>query len=226
MNWYNQKLAKINPLEKYTRSISGLIMKKFKDGERFFSIKNNEHGISGIRDITVIIYYRDWSSVKVQAANYETKEGEQDIGIDIHISKDFDQKIYSTLYLKLSSAIRHELEHCFQESSRKFKDYPFNWNKRIEEQGLEVAKQYLMHPVEIEATVAGLYFSAKKSKKPFLSVLNMWLNKVRNFYIQNGFNEKKVNQLVSIVGREYVNYAEKRFPAAQMRVAQYVVKSK
>lgn len=82
--------------------------------------------------------------------------------------------------MDLKDVVRHELEHLTQdgENVRSGKYIPDDQDLRnMIDNGLLDKDSYFTLPKEVDAMIQGLYYKAKKSKKPFADVVNDYLNK-------------------------------------------------
>jgi len=96
----------------------------------------------------------------------------------------------------IKDVVRHELEHLTQDgenerSGKYLKDDQFF--RDLIKKGLLAPKRYFTLDKEIDAMLQGLYFKAKKSKRPFKDVINNYLD----IFISNGkiTKEEKENIL-------------------------------
>lgn len=82
--------------------------------------------------------------------------------------------------MDLKDVVRHELEHLTQdgENVRQGKYIPDDQDLRdLIDKGILDKENYYYLPKEVDAMIQGLYFKAKKSKKPFSDVVDDYLKK-------------------------------------------------
>ena len=82
--------------------------------------------------------------------------------------------------MDIKDVVRHELEHLTQdgENERPGKYIPDDQDlRKLMDAGLLDKDTYFTLPKEVDAMIQGLYYKAKKLKKPFKDVVNDYLNK-------------------------------------------------
>jgi len=87
---------------------------------------------------------------------------------------------WQEISMDLKDVVRHELEHLTQdgENVRQGKYIPDDKDLRdLIDQGILDKENYYYLPKEVDAMIQGLYFKAKKSKKPFSDVVDDYLKK-------------------------------------------------
>ena len=97
--------------------------------------------------------------------------------------------IYSKVAMDLRDTIRHELEHITQTGWNLLpgKYLPNDQKRRKKiETGELPAREYFLLPMEIPAMIQGMYFQAKKSKQPFSSIVNNYLDLFIKMKDENG----------------------------------------
>ena len=128
-------------------------------------------------DLDATIKFTNSGEPVVDGGLEETEDGFT-IFVDFEVNKnDLPQK-WSEVSMGLKDVIRHEVEHITQanlETSKFMED-----DQLI--RGLVDAKllppaQYFKLEKEVDANLQGMYFRAKKEKKPFIDVINDYLNK-------------------------------------------------
>jgi len=87
-------------------------------------------------------------------------------------------KIYSSIAMDMRDTLRHEIEHLTQAGwnvkSSKYIPSDQALRRKIESGKLPPARYFTL-PQEIPAMIQGMYFKAKKSKKPFAQVVDEYL---------------------------------------------------
>lgn len=99
------------------------------------------------------------------------------INVNFQIPKNPD---WQEVSFDLKDVVRHELEHLTQdgENLKQGKYIPDDQDLRtLIDNGLLDKDAYFTLPKEVDAMIQGLYFKAKKSKKPFSDVVDDYLNK-------------------------------------------------
>ena len=124
------------------------------------------------------------------------------INVNFQIPKNPD---WQEVSMDLKDVVRHELEHLTQdgENIRTGKYIPDDQDLRnMIDSGLLDKDSYFSLPKEVDAMIQGLYYKAKKSKKPFADVVNDYLDKA----------------MISLDNKEKVlNLWRKRLPALGIR---------
>lgn len=137
--------------------------------------------------------------------------------ITVHLNRDFSEKDYRDFYNRLQFTIRHEFEHFVQliinkkdvgaKGSPDFHNSTSNndfWNK---------FKEYYLNPLELEAFVTGFYYQAKKTKKPFQSIVSQYLqNEAKAIVVKYHIHPEEVYKFISLVYDKYLEYAKQRYP--------------
>lgn len=136
-------------------------------------IKNNDIEF----DLDATIKFTNSGEPIVDGGLEETEDGFT-IFVDFEVNKnDLPQK-WSDISIDLKDVIRHEIEHITQANSETSKFMEDDQLIR----GLVNAKllppaQYFKLEKEVDANLQGLYFKAKKEKKPFIDVINDYLDR-------------------------------------------------
>lgn len=111
------------------------------------------------------------------------------IEIRFEIDPEDVPNIYSKVAMDLRDTIRHELEHITQTGWNLLpgKYLPNDQKRRKKiETGELPAREYFLLPMEIPAMIQGMYFQAKKSKQPFSSIVNNYLDLFIKMKDENG----------------------------------------
>jgi len=128
-------------------------------------------------DLNATIKFTNSSELIVDGGLEETEDGFT-IFVDFEVNKNELPQKWSDISMELKDVIRHEVEHITQadlETSKFMED-----DQLI--RGLVDAKllspaQYFKLEKEVDANLQGMYFRAKKEKRPFIDVINDYLNK-------------------------------------------------
>jgi cytidyltransferase-like protein len=144
-----------------------------KQGKFKTTVKNDDVEF----DLDAVIKFTNSGEPIVDGGLEETEDGFT-IFVDFEVNKnDLPQK-WSDISMDLKDVIRHEIEHITQanpETSKFMED-----DQLI--RGLVDAKllppaQYFKLEKEVDANLQGMYFRAKKEKRPFIDVINDYLDK-------------------------------------------------
>lgn len=117
---------------------------------------------------------------------YDDEGNIEDIGVDAAISLYFQvdprtlPKLWSTISMDLKDIVRHEIEHLSQAGYNVVpaKELPDDRMLRsyIQDLGIMPASNYYLLDKEVPAMLQGMYYKAKKMKKPFKDVVNSYLD--------------------------------------------------
>ena len=159
-----------------------------KEGEFEFRVGNPEYDNVDIEstqfefDFMGIVKYTDDTYKVDGGANAgfddDGEEIQPMINVKFMIPRNPD---WQEVSMDLKDVVRHELEHLTQdgENLRQGKYIPDDQDLRaLIDKGLLDKDAYYTLPKEIDAMIQGLYFKAKKSKKPFSDVVDDYLKKV------------------------------------------------
>ncbi len=131
-------------------------------------------------------YSPDGDADEGEAETYDDEGNIEDVGMDAVISLYFQvdprtlPKLWSTISMDLKDIIRHEIEHLSQAGYNVVpaKELPDDRMLRsyIQNLGIMPTSNYYLLDKEIPAMLQGMYYKAKKMKKPFKDVLNDYLD--------------------------------------------------
>lgn len=111
--------------------------------------------------------------------------------------------IYSEIAMDLRDMIRHEIEHLTQSGwnliPSKYMSNDQKIRKKINSGELPVSRYFTL-PMEIHANLQGLYFKAKKSKKPFSDIVHQYLD----LFISAGHISNKEKLHIIKVWKKYL----------------------
>jgi hypothetical protein len=111
---------------------------------------------------------------------------------------------------KLSSIIRHEIEH-YNQLQQEPQESTYDTQKIFSGDPSEV-EQYLLNESEIEAFVSEIYYTSKKQHK---SVNDIFKERIKPFIqsmIDNNVSQNEIKNILSNVKQIWFKYAMKRFP--------------
>ena len=117
-------------------------------------------------------------SFKVDGGLEETEDG-YTIYVDFEIDPESLPEMWSEISMNLKDVIRHEIEHITQSNIETFPSKYIEddqYMRNLIGAGLLSPSRYFKLKKEIDAQLQGMYFRAKKEKRPFIDVLNTYLN--------------------------------------------------
>jgi len=114
--------------------------------------------------------------------------------------------------------IRHEFEHSVQsdekllggiQASQDLMSIPDSvWNSP------RTFARYMLSDAEKEAFVAGFYHLAKRTRRPFIKVIDEHLDELATAAVKKGCDAVEIRNVLVQVRYEWLEYAKKRFPKA------------
>ena len=132
------------------------------------------------------IYRPDGDADEGEEEQYDDEGNLEDPGLQGSISLYFQvdprtlPKLWSTISMDVKDIIRHEVEHLSQAGYNVVpaKELPDDRMLRsyIQDLGLMPASNYYLLDKEVPAMLQGMYYKAKKMKKPFKDVVNAYLD--------------------------------------------------
>jgi len=115
-------------------------------------------------------------------ANEGSDEDEGFIALTFQVDPRELPRMWSTIAMDIRDVLRHELEHLTQggwnERSGKYMEDDSQIRDLIQKYKLLAPKNYFMLDKEVDAMLQGMYFKAKKSRRPFADVIDDYLDKV------------------------------------------------
>ena len=167
--------------DKISNQISSDLFKALKNGEESF-FKNYDNG-----DLDFDVYgtfianeEEKYFSVDGDADYDETGEGNDSIQVIVSYNPKELPKAYKDIAFTLKDIVRHEIEHLTHGDSDNLKP-----GKYIEDDSLVRALiktgvlpkgDYFKLAKEVDANIQGMYFRAKKEKRPFGDVVRQYLD--------------------------------------------------
>lgn len=136
------------------------------------------------RDVTFdlvakIKFTNGGDELKVDGGLKETRDGDFIIFVDFEVDKNILPRMWSEISMNLKDVVRHEIEHITQADPEM---YPSKFMKDDQLIRDLIDAKMLPKPLyfklekEVDANLQGLYFRAKKEKKPFSDVINSYLD--------------------------------------------------
>lgn len=120
-----------------------------------------------------------------------------------------NNKTLSSIYFKLLSVIRHELEHLRQFKTSAIK--PTYDNDEFFSNNLEAIEHYLLDPREIEALATEIKLLSRKLNITFNDAFKERIKPFVNQLLQIKANKQKIMSLLSEVKQKIFQYAQKRW---------------
>jgi phosphopantetheine adenylyltransferase len=129
--------------------------------------------------IAKIKFTNEGEELKVDGGLKETIDGDYIIVVDFEVDKNILPEMWSEISMNLKDVIRHEIEHITQSDPEiypsKFMDSDQLIRNLINAKMLPKS-QYFKLEKEVDANLQGMYFRAKKEKRPFKDVINSYLD--------------------------------------------------
>lgn len=126
----------------------------------------------------------------------------------------------SMIQQKAYEIFRHELEHSVQPDSKIMPAVLANQELMSAGGSLwkspRALKNYLLSVGEKEAFVAGLYHAAKRTRRPFVKLLDDKLEMLMRSALKKGLEATPVRNILAQVRYEWLQFAKERFPKAQL----------
>jgi hypothetical protein len=180
--------------DKFTNELSRLAFGLIKDGYDVGRKVVDETFTVGPKDEDPDIVSNDFEFDFTVQATYTkdtyTVDGGANAGYDdegdeitplLNIRFEIPKKVdWQTVSFDIKDVIRHELEHLTQDGTnvRSGKQLPDDsMLRKMIDADLLPKSDYFKLAKEVDAMLQGLYFKAKKSKKPFLAVIDDYLDK-------------------------------------------------
>ena len=90
-------------------------------------------------------------------------------------------EFWGEISMNLKDVVRHEIEHITQSGDSKTKKEDFGEENDLLIRALVKANiipqaEYFKLPKEVDANLQGMYFRAKKERRPFADVINTYLD--------------------------------------------------
>ncbi len=216
MNWYSKitKLA-ISYTEKLTTQIVREIFQKVKNREQVFEVKVD--GVPGIGIVSVVINVKEGISFATNASYYPQLDI---VGVTIDTPTKIEPSNYQNLYWDLYEVIRHEIEHVFttqKDPMGAFQESLLQGESKLT--GFRKAQEivrYYTSPQEVPSLVSGYYYTAKKARKPFISIVDGLLQRIFKTLTSKGIDRFSALGGITKIRAAWLDYASNRFPKAQV----------
>tara|TARA_B100001123_G_scaffold451206_1_gene628460 strand:+ start:2279 stop:3001 length:723 start_codon:yes stop_codon:yes gene_type:complete len=217
-------------LDRYTTTIKRHVMKAIKDPEvreHFMEIGNVSFMLQDVPELDDIEYLRyviiDISEGTPSAsAAYEfdidateKQRKNSDIRVFLRLPRDFKDSMLGFIDEELTDALRHELEHSGQETSELMDCSKHLSGEEDIWASLSNAASYYMCPGEIAGHIAGFMKRAKRNRLPLGKIIDEELTFIYERGLREGYDEEELHSLMSMIRKEYLSYATKRYPKAQ-----------
>ena len=115
-------------------------------------------------------------------ANEGDNESEGFIALSFSVDPRELPRMWSTIAMDIRDVLRHEIEHLTQggwnERSGKYMEDDSQIRDLINKYKLLAPKNYFLLDKEVDAMLQGMYFKAKKSRRPFADVIEGYLDMV------------------------------------------------
>ena len=172
-----------------SRDIFNFWKEDFDEGEKDSTYEDNyDFPPRGIQVYAQIIYKPKFGKLKVDGgsdyAYINKKTGKKYPGF-IKVTFIVDPKMlpefWEEISMNLKDVVRHEIEHITQSGDSKTKREDFDEEFDIAIRALVKADiipqaEYFKLPKEVDANLQGMYFRAKKERRPLIDVINTYLD--------------------------------------------------
>ncbi len=172
-----------------SRDIFNFWKEDFDEGAKDSTYEDNyDFPPRGIQVYAQIIYKPESGKLKVDGGSdyaYVNKETGEEYPGFVKVTFIVDPKMlpefWEEISMNLKDVVRHEIEHITQSGDSKTKkedfDEEFDEAVRILVKADIIPQvEYFKLPKEIDANLQGMYFRAKKEKRPFADVINTYLD--------------------------------------------------
>jgi hypothetical protein len=129
--------------------------------------------------IAVLKFINEGESLEVDGGLEENEDGNT-IYVDFKVDRNTLPGMWSEISMNLKDVIRHEIEHITQSDIEKHPSKYMENDQLIRnliDANLLSPSQYFKLEKEIDANLQGMYFRAKKEKRPFIDVINDYLSR-------------------------------------------------
>ncbi len=129
--------------------------------------------------VATLKFKNEGEDLQVDGGLEETEDGNI-IYVDFKVDRNILPEMWSEISMNLKDVMRHEIEHITQNDEL---NYPSKFMEddliaRIAiNQDLLPKNEYFKLEKEIDANLQGMYFRAKKEKRPFIDVINDYLSR-------------------------------------------------
>ena len=129
--------------------------------------------------IAVIKFINEGESLEVDGELEENEDGNT-IYVNFKVDRNVLPGMWSEISMNLKDVIRHEIEHITQSDIEKYPSKYIENDQLIRnliDAKLLSPSQYFKLEKEIDANLQGMYFRAKKEKRPFIDVIDDYLSR-------------------------------------------------
>ena len=129
--------------------------------------------------IAVIKFINEGESLEVDGELEENEDGNT-IYVNFKVDRNVLPGMWSEISMNLKDVIRHEIEHITQSDIEKYPSKYMENDQLIRnliDAKLLSPSQYFKLEKEIDANLQGMYFRAKKEKRPFIDVIDDYLSR-------------------------------------------------
>jgi phosphopantetheine adenylyltransferase len=169
--------------DKISNVISSTILEKwkedFQDGKKVGSYQDYIQTNTFDFKIDARIVFSDEEGQLEIDGNILEKDDETTLEVFFKIPKNNIPQEWSSISMGLKDLIRHEIEHLTQSDEENYPSKYMKDDQLIRDligARLLSPSQYFKLEKEVDANLQGMYFRAKKEKRPFIDVINDYLN--------------------------------------------------
>ncbi len=172
-----------------SRDIFNFWKEDFDEGAKDSTYEDNyDFPPRGIQVYAQIIYKPKFGKLKVDGGSdyaYINKKTKKEYPGFIKVTFVVDPKMlpefWEEISMNLKDVVRHEIEHITQSGDSKTKKEDFDEDFDIAIRALVKADiipqaEYFKLPKEVDANLQGMYFRAKKERRPLIDVINTYLD--------------------------------------------------
>lgn len=164
-------------------------------------------------------------SLKIEITIYHAKQSDEVnvVATNVENQIEIQIKLYSTtgklipqhlsmIQNRIVEASRHEIEHMTQSPELMASAAQAYQNWQQDPSKFEHRIKYYTDPAEIAAFTSGLYYKAKKLKKPFKEIMEDALKKITASMQHRGNNPEEILISIDEIRKAWLDYANIRFP--------------
>lgn len=167
--------------DKISNKISSDLFNAFKNGEKdFYNNYYNDDLDFDVFGTFIANEEEKYFSVDGDADYDETGEGNDSIQVIISYNPEVLPRAYKDISFTLKDLVRHEIEHLTHGESDNLKKGKYieddSLIRALIKTGVLPKGDYFKLAKEIDANIQGMYFRAKKEKRPFAEVVREYLD--------------------------------------------------
>ena len=160
----------------------------YEDNYNFSSPRHTSSFPRGIQVKAKIIFKPEFGKLNIDGgsdyASTNKETGEKYPGyleVNFVVDPKMLPEFWEEISMNLKDVVRHEIEHITQSGDSKTKKEDFDEDFDITIRALVKANiipqaEYFKLPKEVDANLQGMYFRAKKERRPFIDVINTYLD--------------------------------------------------